>query len=357
VNPYFAVATLLFLTGALFLLPLLPALWELRSKSDAAALSVIQQHAGEIRYFADSFRLYVKALEPTLRACSHSGRNATGVMPDGTNYLVLGSGTQGLTLPLQQQDQTCPVLIASATDLSLSSHSTFSKDVYSRGRFVGGENNHYRALLAEQEAYVGKGSSVTRWVHAGGELRVDSGCRLSARISSDSRIRLAADCSFLRLNAPRIELGREAVARADDAIPPASEIPTAMNRSRVLHDGNFEIRSGATFCGDLVVRGELRIGSGARVYGSVKSQKDMILESGVRVEGSLISAGALLIGPDCRIHGPVIAEREMRIQAGTQCGDSRKPTTVSALRIEVAEGVLIFGSLWAREHGEVVAKA
>jgi cytoskeletal protein CcmA (bactofilin family) len=357
VNPYFAVATLLFLTGALFLLPLLPALWELRSKSDASALSVIQQHAGEIRYFADSFRVYVKALEPTLRACSHSGRNATGVMPDGTNYLVLGSGNQGLTLPLQQQDQTYPVLIASATDLSLSSHSTFSKDVYSRGRFVGGENNHYRALLAEQEAYLGKGSSVTRWVHAGGELRVDSGCRLSARGSSDSRIRLAADCSFLRLNAPCIELGQEATASADDTIPPTSEIPTAMNRSRVLQDGDFEIRSGATFCGDLVVRGELRIGSGARVYGSVKSQKDMVLESGVRVEGSLISAGALLIGPDCRIHGPVIAEREMRIQAGTQCGDSRKPTTVSALRIEVAEGVLVFGSLWAREHGEVVAKA
>jgi cytoskeletal protein CcmA (bactofilin family) len=357
VNPYVAVATLVFLTSTLFLLPLLPAFTELRRKSDALPLSVIQQHAGEIRYFADSFRTYLKTLEPTLRECGASGRNASGVMPDGTNYLVLGSGNEALTLPLQQQDQSCQVLIASATDLSLSGNSSFSKDIYSLGRLVGGDNNHYRALLAEQEAYLGKGSSVMRWVHAGGELSADSGCKLSVRVSSDSRIRLATGCSFLRLNAPRIELGSQDVENAGRSIPRTSEIsPLGMPR-RIVHDGDFEIRCGAAFCGDLVVRGKLRIGSGARVYGSVKSQKDMVLGSGVWVEGSLISAGKLLIGPACLIHGPVIAEREMRIQAGTQCGDARTPTTVSALRVEVAEGVMVFGSLWAREYGEVVASA
>jgi len=357
VSPCFAVAILLLLTSTLFLLPLLPAFRELLRQSDALPLSVIQQHAGEIRYFADSFRTYLKTLEPTLRDCGASGRHASGVMPDGTNYLVLGSGNEALALPLLQQDRTCPVLIASATDLSLSKDSTFSKDIYSHGRFVGGDNNHYRALLAEQEAYLGKGSSVMRWVHTGGELRVDSGCKLSARVSSDACIRLADGCSFQRLNAPCIELGQQAADNTGHSTPPTSEISSAMKPARVVQDGDFEIRCGAAFCGDLVVRGKLRIGSGARVYGSVKSQKDMVLESGVRVEGSLISAGKLLIGPACLIHGPVISEREMRIQASTQCGDRRTPTTVSALRIEVAEGVLVFGSLWAREHGEVVASA
>lgn len=356
-NPYFAVATLLLLTSMWFLLPLLPAFRELWRQSDALPLSLIQQHAGEIRYFADSFRAYVKTLEPTLRECGDSGRNASGVMSDGTNYLVLGNGNEALTLPLQPQDGSCPVLIASASDLSLSKDSTFSKDIYSLGRFVGGDNNHYRALLAEQEAYLGKGSSVMRWVHAGGELSADSGCKLSARVSSDTRIRLAAGCSFQRLNAPRIELGEQDIRNPSYSISPVSEISTSMKPQRVLRDGDFEIRSGAAFCGDLVVRGKLRIGSGARVYGSVKSQKDMVLESGARVEGSLISAGKLLIGPACFIHGPVISEREMRIEAGTQCGDARTPSTVSALRIHVAEGVVVFGSLWAREHGEVVANA
>ena len=356
-NPYLAVVALLFLTGALFLLPLLPAMLELRRKADALPLSLIQHHAGEIRYFADSFRAYLQPLGPTLQECGASGRNASGVMPDGTNYLVLGSGSEAVVLPLQQQDGICPVLIASATDLSLSKDSCFSKDIYSSGRFIGGDNNHYRALLAEKEAYLGKTSSVMRWVHAGGELSADSGCKLAARVSSDSRIRLAPGCSFQRLNAPRIEFGQQAAENPTQPLSPVPEIPLSMKPQRVVHDGDFEIRCGAAFCGDLVVRGKLRVGSGARVYGSVKSQKDMVLGSGARVEGSLVSGGKLFIGASCLIHGPVIAEREVHVQTGTQCGHPETPTTVSALRIEAEEGVLVFGSLWAREHGKVVARA
>jgi cytoskeletal protein CcmA (bactofilin family) len=355
VNPYFAVASLLLLTSALFVLPLVPALRELQRKSDALPLSVIQHHAGEIRYFADSFRTYIKTLEPTLRECGSSGRRATGLMPDSTEYLALGCGDEALVLPLQEEDRLCSVLIAAATDLSLPPDSTFSKDIYSLGRFIGGANNSYRAVLAEKEVHLGKGSRVMRWVHAVGELRADPGCQLYGRISSDSRIRLTAGCSFLRLNAPRIEVGQEPTEVPSPVTSDIAPVSPSTIPQRFLHDGDFEIRSGEVFRGNLVVQGKLRIGSGARVYGSVKSRKDMVLDSGVLVEGSLISARKLLVGRACMIHGPVIAEREVRIQAGTQCGSARTPTTVSALRIEVAEGVVVFGSIWAREHGEVVA--
>jgi predicted acyltransferase (DUF342 family) len=81
----------------------------------------------------------------------------------------------------------------------------------------------------------------------------------------------------------------------------------------------------------------------------------MVLEDGVSVEGSLIGARKLSIGPHCTIRGPVIAERELAIAAGTRCGAREHPTTVSAPSIEVEEGVLVFGTLWARERGLVVA--
>jgi hypothetical protein len=83
----------------------------------------------------------------------------------------------------------------------------------------------------------------------------------------------------------------------------------------------------------------------------------MVIENGVSVEGSLISARKMHVGQNCRIHGPVIAERELSIAAGTQCGTSGFPTTVSAPQIEVEEGVVVFGTLWAREQGHVVARA
>jgi hypothetical protein len=67
VIPFFAVVGLILLTSALMVLPLVPALTELHNKSDALPLSVIQQHTGEIRFFADGFRSYMKGLEPALR--------------------------------------------------------------------------------------------------------------------------------------------------------------------------------------------------------------------------------------------------------------------------------------------------
>jgi predicted acyltransferase (DUF342 family) len=125
---------------------------------------------------------------------------------------------------------------------------------------------------------------------------------------------------------------------------------------RFFHVGDFEVQAGETIRGNLVVRGNLHIGSGARICGSVKSTKQLVLGDGASVEGSLISAREMHIGSNCAIHGPVVAERELAIATGSRVGSMEHPTTVSAPRIEAEEGSVVFGTLWAREHGEVVAR-
>ncbi|MGA8154003.1 MAG: polymer-forming cytoskeletal protein [Terriglobales bacterium] len=355
-NPYLALAVLIFLAGTVFMLPLVPSLVELHRKSDAQPLNVIQQHAGEIRHFADSFRSYIKGLEPLLRESRDSEAAVFGTLPDGTDYLVLGRGDEALRLPLKEQDGLCPMLIATRSDLLLPSDIKFSRDIYAGGDFIGGKKNQYRAILGEKDVHLTTESRVTRWVHAIGEVQADPGCELYGRISSDRGIRLQKTCGFQRLNAPRIETG-EAV---QPDLPSSSVVRDTAVRGtvrRLLLDGNFEISPGEVFLGNLVVRGALRIGSGARVQGSVKGDKGVVLEAGVAVEGSLMSASKMEIGPNCDIHGPVIAEHNMIIESGTYCGAADQPTTVSAPWIEVQEGVVVFGTLWAREHGQVVGKA
>ncbi|MGO9124357.1 MAG: bactofilin family protein [Terriglobales bacterium] len=349
-SPFFAVVGLILMTGALLVLPLVPALAELHSKSDALPLSVIQQHTGEIRFFADGFRSYMKGLEPALRDCVSSGSHATGTMPDGSEYLVLGRGEEALFLPFRERNEFRPVMIASATDLLLPSQTNFSKDIYSAGSVIGGTENRYRAILAEKDIRLGRESSVMRWVHAVGEFGAAPGCRLYGRISSDTGIRLAEECSFLRLNAPYIVIGPEVDA------PHPSQVPagTAAHQ-RLFYEGDFEIRAGEVFLGNLVVRGRLRIGAGARVRGSVKSEKELVLEPHAAVEGSLISASIMQIGSDCAIRGPIIAERMILIRKGAHCGTLENPTTVSAPNIQVEQGVVVFGTLWAREEGQAVA--
>jgi cytoskeletal protein CcmA (bactofilin family) len=356
VNPYLAVAALVFVAGLMLMLPLVPALVELRRKSDALPLSVIQQNAGEIRHFANSFRTYIKGLEPIMQRCVASGTTDTGTLPDGEEYVVLGRAEEPLMLALQQRDAVRPVVIASGVDLSVPAEGTFSKDIYTGGQFQGGEKNSYRAILGEQDVRLGVASRVLRWVHAVREFTAGLGCALYGRVSSDSLIRLNAHCSFLRLNAPRIEIGQ--VENNGDAEAPSSSVPAEPGlgtSQRFLHDGDFEVSAHQVINRNLVIRGKLRIRTGARICGSVKSEKDMVLEDGVSVEGSLICASKMRIGPRCAIHGPVIAERELAMATGVRCGTLEHPTTVSAPRIEVEQGVVVFGTLWARERGQVVA--
>lgn len=352
-SPYLAVAALVVLCGVVFLLPLIPALVELKREEDGLALKVIQEHAGEIRYFADGFRNYIKALEPTLQECLVSGGTAKGRMPDGAEYLVLGRREEAPLLPLEQRDEICPVVLATRADLVLPSATTFSRDIYAGGGFIGGIENCYRAILGDKDVRLGRGSRVMRWVHAVGEFRADEGCQLYGRISSDSAIRLHTGCSFLRLNAPRIETGP--ATRTEDQGKRTSSRP--LNLPRMLYDHDFQIGAGNEFVGDLVVRGRLRVGAGARVWGNVKSGGELIIERDVLVSGTLISATRMHIGLGCTIRGPVIAERELEMEAGTRCGSPECPTTVSAPNITSAEGVAVFGTLWAREHGQVVKKA
>ena len=354
-NPYLAVAALVFTVSLMLTLPLVPALVELRRRSDARPLNVDQQNAGEIRHFANGFRAYIKGLEPTILRCAAVGANITSTLADGEEYVVLGRVDEALLRALQQRDAIHPVVVASAVDLIVPPDGTFSKDIYAGGQFTGGEKNKYRAIFCDQELHLGAASGVMRWAHAVRKFTAGVGCRLYGRISSDSLIHLHPDCTFFRLNAPRIEIGP--VAINPDRTPHSSTPANAPRKSgRFLHDGDFEVPAGQVLSTDIIIRGRLRICSGARICGSVKSTEDMVIEDGVSVEGSLISARKMRIGPHCTIHGPVVAERELAIATGARCGTLEHPTTVSAPRIDVEEGVVVFGTLWAREWGQVVAR-
>jgi predicted acyltransferase (DUF342 family) len=350
-NPVLARVLLVSLAGILFTLPLLPALIELLCKRDAQPLNVIQQHAGEIRHFSYGFRSYIADLLEPLRECVRSATTAHGSMPNGDQYLLLGRPDDTRLLCAGGDTATCRSVLAAGIDVVLPDGITFAKEVYGAGNITGGEESVFRALLGETDIHLGRASTVIRWVHAIGRFRAERDCDLYGRISSDREIHLDSGCAFQRLNAPRIVLGRSDAQETDigeDTAPPSLPV------GRRLVDEDLEIQAGEIVSTNIVTRGRLHIGAGARVLGSVKSHGHTALEAGVHIEGSLISASTMHIGTDCRIQGPVIAERGIAIDTGTRCGSVRTPTTVSAPTIDIADGVTVFGTIWARTEGHVV---
>jgi predicted acyltransferase (DUF342 family) len=74
----------------------------------------------------------------------------------------------------------------------------------------------------------------------------------------------------------------------------------------------------------------------------------------LRIDGPVICAGDLYIGQGCTIKGPIVCEGVVRIGAGTVIGLPAAPTTLTASEIRVEEGVVAYGTVWARELGFVV---
>src|SRR5205807_3121547 len=95
-------------------------------------------------------------------------------------------------------------------------------------------------------------------------------------------------------------------------------------------------------------------GAGTQIVGSLKSHKEISIGGGACIDGSVVSAGSLCLGAGCRVAGPVIAERAVVVETGCQLGSPAAPTTVTAPQIRIAPGVLAFGTVWARQTGQVM---
>jgi cytoskeletal protein CcmA (bactofilin family) len=360
-NPAFSMLILILLATLLFALPLLPAFNELYRKHDAKALGVNQHHGGDIRHFANGFRHQIEALGQPLQNCVSSRTALMGTLPAGDEYVLLGFDDGAVFAEMQKSaEAACPFVIVAGLDLKLPPALNFVKEIYAKGQFIGGEDSVFRALLCDDNIHIQRGSKVMRWAHASGDFKADQHCDLYGRISCDRTLSLESGCTFQRLNAPAIVIGDTRGQGEPDGLPQShtargqrAEQPVR----RRLIEGDYQIQSGEVVSENIIARGKLRIASGARIVGSVKSDEELEIEDRVSIEGSLISAATMHIGRNCRIRGPVIAEQHLEMESGSQYGTVEFPTTVSAPVIEVHTGNLVFGTLWARERGRVIPRS
>jgi predicted acyltransferase (DUF342 family) len=365
-SPALAAIAFFLLTFGLAVLPFLPAIVEWRKRRDAEPLKVVRDSQIDIRYFANRFREFVKTnLGDTLETCRKSQLTERGTLENGTPYVVVGDGKTPLPGGSGLWRREYNPVILSCADLRLPESGVFTEEIFADGSVVGEERNVLRAVLAEEEIYLGRRSTSLRWLHAGRGVSAKTESIIYGRASAEQYIRIERGCRFERLNAPRIEFCYEAEAGElaggmvyrESAVLKPRDLPNPVEvaAGRWLVRGNLDISAGKIVETDLVVTGSTHIGPGVRITGSVKSRKNMVLEKGVEVEGSLVSERDIHIGVDCRIRGPILAEGAVYVRKGTTIGSTQTPTTVSADTVFVEPGVVAHGTVWAHRYGRVAS--
>jgi hypothetical protein len=341
------------ITAALLAVPVTPALYELWKRADATPLPT-SGHDGRVGNFAEAFRSRVQPLLPQLEAC-RTQRELSRTCIEGMEVLLVGR--DDFDFDPRLTDGVAAVMLSEAA--LIPSGYVVEADVFTGIGLDLGERAALRAALCEGDIILGENSAVLRWLHADGSIFLRRGSTAYGRLSAGRSLRLEPGCGFQRMYAPQIttiDSDHPGDMSLDGELEPADVSDMfASSRPRLRIQGNFVLPAGEILNANVIATGEIHIGSGARLLGSVKSYKNTVLKEDACVHGSIVSGGTMRLGPRSFVAGPLMAEGDVLIARGSRVGRPNALTTVSSSGVQIAAGCQLHGTVWARVRGNVEA--
>lgn len=325
-------------------LPLSSAIRELRHPRDAEPLNIDSNYSQEDRFFAVSFEKRVSdAVGPAPR---EPGPYAV-VFRDPE---VIDTITGNLRI---EQSGVPESIVDVHGDLIVSRGARLSKEAIVGGNAILEEGSGVRALQSGGNIDVRRGASVDRWIDAAGTIHAFPFSDLGTRTTALTSIMLDESVSFRFLAAPVISAGKP----NDDAFPPLPDTTPVVDhagnhRHRVRADGALIVEEPFVlprdaFChGDLVVRGDVQIGEGAILAGSIHSDHDVLLGPGSRVTGSIVAERNVSIERRGVVEQHVVARGRATLGPGAQVGRPGSTTTLLADEsVELAPHATVYGRI------------
>ncbi len=337
------------ITAALLALPISPALFELWKRADAAPLPTTR-HDGRIANFAEVFHSRLEPLRPQLEQC-RTERKTSRTSIVGMKVLLVGSDDFDFDPRLTEG---IDALMFSAAAM-IPAGRVVDADVYADGALALGQGAALRAAMGVGDIVLEKHSSVLRWMHARGSIYLRQGSAAYGRLSAEQSIRLERGCAFEHMHAPQIltvEGSEDSQGARDLPVGGACDVFLS-SRPRIRVQGNFVLPARETLNANVIATGELRLGAGARLFGSAKSYKDTVLDEDACVHGSIVSRETIRLGSRCFVAGPVTAEGDVLIARGSRVGAPDALTTISSGSAQIAPGCHLHGTVWARVRGIV----
>jgi cytoskeletal protein CcmA (bactofilin family) len=345
-------------TAGFLLVPVLPALQELRRRADATPLGT-SRHDGRITNFADAFRARLEPLRHQLEECRISGE-IKRVPIESMRVLLVGR--TGFDFGHDSLKDIDAVFCAHSAHVP--EERVVDADVYVEGSFRLGRRAAVRAAISTGDAVLEAESTILRWLHSDGNVFFGRESSAFGRASARRSMFLEPGCSFEHVHAPKV-IGISCDSSAQVTIPPDIEPHTchstsdrglsaefsSSQRQRIY--GDFELGEGETLYADIVARGGLRLQKASRLVGSIKCYKDGVIGEQACIHGSVVSEAAVRLSPHSFVAGPILAEGDVRLMEESCVGAPGVLTTISCRRVHIAPGCQLHGTVWAREGGIV----
>lgn len=367
---YWAPLLLVVVTAVLLVVPVTPALYELRRRRDANPL-LTSRHDGRIKNLAESFQSRLQPFREEWERC-RAKEEIVRRRRDGIAVLLVGREKFDFDSGLSEAKERIDAVMCARAFIPCGR--VVDADVSSFGDLHLGQGAVLRAGLVSGDIILDPGSSVLRWLHGCRTVYLRRGSTVHNRLSADQSIVLEPGCVFQRMHAPVIlaledprlpardgsttgtmpELERNLRASAIPS-PAANESRLFAARPRMRIRGDFVLPAGESLCANVIATGEFHIERGACFFGSAKSYRDTVLEAGARVYGSIACGGTAYLGANSFLSGPLLAETDVHLSAESCVGKPDSLTTIAACGAWIRPGCRIHGTIWARVQGRIVA--
>ena len=136
-----------------------------------------------------------------------------------------------------------------------------------------------------------------------------------------------------------------------------ADLPGAVRQTSLLYliRGDCALPAETIYIGSLIVTGFLTIGAGTTVVGDIKTREGVSIGPGAWVQGAIVCEKRIYVFKGARALGPVVSEADVLVGANAVIGLPDSLTTITAQNIILESGVIVHGTIWAREIGMVKA--
>ena len=335
--------TLFLACGAIILIPFIPTMMEMLSKTDLDPLKISNQTLKDPRSGPDYLFWHLANLLALENLDELKKKVSVGEATFLNPTLLAIPPGQVSIIPAQV------ARLISASTIELLPNKSYLSKIFSMGSIVTGTDNKLNEMHAQDQLVIASGSKVVWWA-TGNEVHLHSKVSVPGRVQGKKEVVLDAGVYFHLLDAPLIRTAQPSLmikTAPREIRAPDQKRPTL----RRIEAKDFEIGSGEIFLGDLIVKGNLKIGAGARIYGSLKCHQQLSLEPGVQVFGNIVSLGDLHFLGDDLITGSILCSKKISFASGCKIGTSSQRITCSAHEIVINGNFQAHGTLRAWKSG------
>lgn len=329
---------------ALLTLPFIPAFHEWLFPSDVAALPISPNYTSQTDYFA-------KRLQADVAAKTGQG------LPTG--YEEFNYVTDSIK-DMNWLEADKRLISADSIESLIPIRSI--QPLYVTGDIRSADGSYFSSIYAAGNIILGDQSEIRDWAHATGTLTLGQRSIALRRISAGVAIELAHEVWFERLHAPALLFGKAGTYKREPDPGNQKEgsfadLPSAVRQTPLLYliRGDCALPADTIYTGSLIVTGFLTIGAGTTVVGDIKAREGASIGPGAWVKGAIVCEKRIYVFKGARALGPVVSEADVLVGANAVIGLPDSLTTITALNIILESGVIVHGTIWAREIGMVKA--